>query len=154
MANCTGLLFPSVANAPASTIDQVRDRASMCHCRISFFRADQVNMQSQYPSNTSHSPSNPVPAQVTVVEAADPQHQIQYLKNELKKAQALAALGELTSTATHEFNNVLMTIINYARLGIRNRDDASRDKALTKILEASERAAFAANARFNLCVIL
>lgn len=53
----------------------------------------------------------------------------------------MAALGELTSTATHEFNNVLMTIINYARLGIRNRDDASRDKALGKILEASERAA-------------
>ena len=34
-----------------------------------------------------------------------------------------------------------MTIINYARLGIRNREDATRDKALTKILEASERAA-------------
>jgi len=55
--------------------------------------------------------------------------------------QSMAALGELTSTATHEFNNVLMTVINYAKLGIRNRDDASRDKALTKILEASERAA-------------
>lgn len=53
----------------------------------------------------------------------------------------MAALGELTSTATHEFNNVLMTIINYARLGIRNRDDATRDKALDKILTASERAA-------------
>lgn len=63
------------------------------------------------------------------------------LRNELRKAQALSALGELTSTATHEFNNVLMTIINYARLGIRNRDDASRDKALGKILDASERAA-------------
>ena len=50
-------------------------------------------------------------------------------------------LGELTGTATHEFNNVLMTIINYAKLGLRNRDDASRDKALSKILEASERAA-------------
>jgi signal transduction histidine kinase len=34
-----------------------------------------------------------------------------------------------------------MTIINYAKLGMRNRDDASRDKALGKILEASERAA-------------
>jgi len=65
----------------------------------------------------------------------------QYLKNELRKAQALAALGELTGTATHEFNNVLMTIINYAKLGIRNRDDATRDKSLAKILEASERAA-------------
>lgn len=67
--------------------------------------------------------------------------QLDALKSELRRTQALAALGELTSTATHEFNNILMTILNYARLGIRNRDDASRDKALNKILEASERAA-------------
>jgi signal transduction histidine kinase len=72
---------------------------------------------------------------------ADDQMQIQFLKTELKKMQSMAALGELTGTATHEFNNVLMTIINYAKLGIRNRDDASRDKALQKILDASERAA-------------
>ena len=72
---------------------------------------------------------------------SDNQKQIQFLKHELKKMQSMAALGELTSTATHEFNNLLMTIINYAKLGIRNRDDASRDKALQKILEASERAA-------------
>ena len=55
--------------------------------------------------------------------------------------QSMAALGELTSTATHEFNNVLMTIINYAKLGIRNTDTETRDKSLNKILEASERAA-------------
>ena len=73
--------------------------------------------------------------------ASDDQQQIQFLKTELKKMQSMAALGELTGTATHEFNNVLMTIINYAKLGIRNRDDASRDKALQKILDASERAA-------------
>ena len=72
--------------------------------------------------------------------SADQQTQLGQLKSELRKAQSLAALGELTGTATHEFNNVLMTIINYAKLGMRNRDDASRDKALTKILEASERA--------------
>jgi len=72
---------------------------------------------------------------------SDEQTQIQFLKTELKKMQSMAALGELTGTATHEFNNVLMTIMNYAKLGIRNRDDASRDKALQKILDASERAA-------------
>lgn len=72
---------------------------------------------------------------------SDDQQQIQFLKTELKKMQSMAALGELTGTATHEFNNVLMTIINYAKLGIRNRDDASRDKALQKILDASQRAA-------------
>jgi signal transduction histidine kinase len=71
----------------------------------------------------------------------DQEAHLQYLKSELRKMQSLAALGELTGTATHEFNNVLMTIINYAKLGLRNRDDASRDKALNKILDASQRAA-------------
>ncbi len=82
--------------------------------------------------------SNPMPVPLSPV---DSQVQLEALKSELRRVQSLAALGELTSTATHEFNNILMTILNYARLGIRNRDDASRDKALTKILEASERAA-------------
>ncbi len=63
------------------------------------------------------------------------------MQRELQRLQALATLGELTGTATHEFNNILMTIMNYAKLGLRNRDDASRDKALTKILDASQRAA-------------
>ncbi len=67
--------------------------------------------------------------------------QVDRLQAELRKLQAMATLGELTGTATHEFNNVLMTIINYARLGIRNQDSASRDRAFSKILEASERAA-------------
>lgn len=57
-----------------------------------------------------------------------------------RRLQAMATLGELTGTATHEFNNVLMTIMNYAKLGLRNQDAASREKALTKILEASQRA--------------
>lgn len=72
--------------------------------------------------------------------SADDSAQIAQLRNELKKMQPIAALGELTGTATHEFNNVLMTVINYAKLGLRNRDDASREKALSKILEAAERA--------------
>jgi signal transduction histidine kinase len=72
--------------------------------------------------------------------ASDEQQYIQQLRAQLRASQSLATLGELTSTATHEFNNVLMTIINYARLGVRNRDDESRDKALAKILDAAERA--------------
>ena len=52
----------------------------------------------------------------------------------------MSALGELVSTTTHEFNNVLTTIINYAKLGLRHKDEASRDKALTKILAAAQRA--------------
>jgi len=67
--------------------------------------------------------------------------QILAMSHELRRLQSLATLGELTGTATHEFNNVLMTIMNYAKLGLRNRDEASRDKALTRILDASQRAA-------------
>lgn len=69
------------------------------------------------------------------------QERIAHLTHQLQQAQALASLGELTGTATHEFNNVLMTILNYAKLGIRHKDEATRDKALTKILAAAERAA-------------
>jgi len=67
--------------------------------------------------------------------------QLHAMTQELKRLQSLATLGELTGTATHEFNNLLMTIMNYAKLGLRNRDEASRDKALTRILDASQRAA-------------
>lgn len=70
----------------------------------------------------------------------DPESRIEHLESQLRQMQALATVGELTSTATHEFNNVLMTVMNYARMGLRHRDDATRDKALKKILDASERA--------------
>lgn len=69
------------------------------------------------------------------------QEQVTALKRQLAEAQKLTALGELVGTTTHEFNNVLMTMINYAKMAMRNRDDATRDKALAKILAAAERAA-------------
>ena len=59
---------------------------------------------------------------------------------ELDRLRHLATLGELLSTTTHEFNNLLTTILNYARLGIR-QDGPMREKALTKILAAGQRAA-------------
>jgi len=62
------------------------------------------------------------------------------LKQELLRTQRMAALGELTGTTTHEFNNVLMTIINYAKLGMRHKDEATRDKAFDRILAAATRA--------------
>jgi signal transduction histidine kinase len=68
------------------------------------------------------------------------QHSIERLEDELRQARRMAALGELVSTTTHEFNNVLTTIINYAKLGLRNKDEPSRDKALSKILAAAQRA--------------
>jgi signal transduction histidine kinase len=70
-----------------------------------------------------------------------PQEQIELLKQQLLHAQKLTALGELVSTTAHEFNNVLMTILNYAKMGLRHKDEATRDKALQKILDAAQRAA-------------
>ena len=68
------------------------------------------------------------------------EQQIELLEQQLRQARKMAALGELVSTTTHEFNNVLTTILNYAKLGLRHKDDATRDKALDKILGAALRA--------------
>lgn len=74
-------------------------------------------------------------------DVAQLQEQIEALKKQLSQMQKLTALGELVSTTTHEFNNVLMTIINYAKLGMRHKDNANREKCFDKILAAGNRAA-------------
>ncbi len=74
-------------------------------------------------------------------QAPDLEEQVAILKQQLQQAQKLTALGDLVSTTTHEFNNVLTTIINYAKMGQRHRDDATRDKAFDKIMTAAQRAA-------------
>lgn len=63
------------------------------------------------------------------------------LEQQLLHAQKLGSVGELASSITHEFNNILTTIINYAKLGLRHQDKANRDKAFDKILSAGQRAA-------------
>jgi signal transduction histidine kinase len=72
--------------------------------------------------------------------AATDRDELAALRAELMQAQRMAALGELVGTTTHEFNNVLMTIINYAKLGLRHKDEPTRDKALDRILAAAQRA--------------
>jgi signal transduction histidine kinase len=63
------------------------------------------------------------------------------LRRQLLEAQKAATLGELLGTTTHEFNNALTTVLNYAKLGLRHRDQPTRDKALERILSAGTRAA-------------
>jgi signal transduction histidine kinase len=73
-------------------------------------------------------------------ERADLEQKIQDLQQQLLQAQKLSTVGSLASSMTHEFNNILMTIINYAKLGLRHKDAATREKAFDKILAAGQRA--------------
>jgi len=66
--------------------------------------------------------------------------QIAQLQVQLVQAQKLGSVGALASSITHEFNNILMTVINYAKMGLRHKDVATREKAFDKILTAGQRA--------------
>lgn len=70
----------------------------------------------------------------------DLEQKIQELQQQLMQAQKLSTVGALASSMTHEFNNILTTIINYAKLGLRHKDTPTREKALDKILSAGQRA--------------
>lgn len=67
------------------------------------------------------------------------------LRQQLYQAQRLTSVGALASSMAHEFNNVLTTVINYAKLGQRCRDDDSAKQAFEKILKAGHRAATIVN---------
>jgi signal transduction histidine kinase len=71
-----------------------------------------------------------------------PSSEADQLRQQLLQAQKLSSVGALASSVAHEFNNILTTIINYARLAQRpNQDEAARAQALDKILKGSQRAA-------------
>ena len=72
---------------------------------------------------------------------ADLSSQIANLQHQVAKLQQMASLGELVGTTTHEFNNYLMTIINYAKIGMRQQDQETRDRAFQKIHDAGIKAA-------------
>jgi signal transduction histidine kinase len=68
------------------------------------------------------------------------------LRQQLLQAQRLSTMGTLASSVAHEFNNILTTIINYAKLGLRPQsDERSRTESLEKILKGSLRAATIVN---------
>src|SRR5262249_28396249 len=75
-----------------------------------------------------------------------PSTETDQLWQQLLQAQRLSSMGALASSVAHEFNNILTTIINYAKLGLReSSDDAARLQALEKILKGSQRAATIVN---------
>jgi signal transduction histidine kinase len=64
------------------------------------------------------------------------------LRQQLLQAQRLSSVGALASSVAHEFNNILTTIINYAKMAQRpTTDDKSRAQCLERILKGSQRAA-------------
>jgi signal transduction histidine kinase len=68
------------------------------------------------------------------------------LRQQLLRAQRLCSVGTLASSVAHEFNNILTTIINYAKLGQRSgASEASRLDAFEKILKGGHRAATIVN---------
>jgi signal transduction histidine kinase len=67
------------------------------------------------------------------------------LRAQLLQAQRLSSVGALASSVAHEFNNILTTIINYAKLGLRAEEPAARAQAFEKILKGGQRAATIVN---------
>ena len=64
------------------------------------------------------------------------------LRQQLLHAQKLSSVGALASSVAHEFNNILTTILNCAKMALRpTADEPSRTQALEKILKGSQRAA-------------
>ncbi len=66
---------------------------------------------------------------------------IENLRRQVIALQRISSLGVLAGGVFHELNNALTPILNYAKLGLRNPDPAYRERALTQIVDASQRAA-------------
>jgi len=67
---------------------------------------------------------------------------IDALQEQLMAAQKLATMGTMACLVAHEFNNILLPMINYAELALRHQDDIKlMRKALTKTIKHGNRAA-------------
>jgi signal transduction histidine kinase len=65
---------------------------------------------------------------------------IESLRRQVIALQRISSLGVLAGGVFHELNNALTPILNYAKLGLRNPDPAYRERALTQIVDAAQRA--------------
>ncbi|HEX4606853.1 MAG TPA: ATP-binding protein [Urbifossiella sp.] len=74
-------------------------------------------------------------------EVLAPTSETEALRQQLLQAQRLSSVGELASSIAHEFNNILTTITNSAKLGQRNPDPAEKQLAFERIAKAGQRAA-------------
>jgi signal transduction histidine kinase len=65
---------------------------------------------------------------------------VEALRRQVVTLQRISSLGVLAGSVFHELNNALTPILNYAKLALRNTDPAYRERALTQIVEAAQRA--------------
>ncbi len=66
------------------------------------------------------------------------QNEVAALRNQLRHAQRLAAIGTMTAMVVHEFNNILTPIISYAQLAQTN--PGLVDKAISHAADGGRRA--------------
>jgi signal transduction histidine kinase len=70
------------------------------------------------------------------------QAETESLRQQLLQAQKLSSVGAVASSVAHEFNNILTTILNYARMALKpGADSDAKTQALEKIVKGSQRAA-------------
>jgi signal transduction histidine kinase len=89
-------------------------------------------------TDRSDSGGDPMTGEDVIVSRSDTDQ----LRQQLLQAQRLSSVGALASSVAHEFNNILTTILNYAKLALKAKDDeAARNQALEKICKGGQRAA-------------
>ncbi len=82
---------------------------------------------------------------MTDQDTMNPTAELDAMRQQLLQAQRLSSVGELASSVAHEFNNILTTILNYAKMGSRSTDPAAQAQAFERILRGGQRAATIVN---------
>ena len=70
-----------------------------------------------------------------------PTDEVTISRAQLEQLQRGASVGAVASSISHEFNNVLTTILNTAKLGATAPDADARQRAFDRILNSARRAA-------------
>ena len=77
---------------------------------------------------------------MTGEEVMSPHSEADQLRKQLLQAQRMSSVGALASSVAHEFNNILTTIINYAKIGLAPKATtlpaASRSKRSSRAASA------------------
>ena len=71
--------------------------------------------------------------------------EVDALRHQLLQAQRLSSVGDLASSVAHEFNNILTTIINYAKMGLKGQPAPAQTQSFEKILRGGQRASAIVN---------